>query len=246
MAYSTDLRAGVGRLRSDERARWLSSGWRGGFTETRAAYNVSVPDGWPEVDLDAYGAERRERAGFEDGPTLFTGVDARHARCARLGPVTCLATAGVSNPAALPVGEATPTDDADTAVDSVEGSSDSSREPPGTVNVLLGTTTALTDGALAGLLGVAVEAKTATLLATTGFPGTTTDAAVVGCRVRETPDPFAGSATEVGGAARACVREAVRASLDSRYSEDGWAVPGSVEAAKYGLSTTARADVFVP
>ncbi|MFC7156250.1 adenosylcobinamide amidohydrolase [Halomarina halobia] len=247
--YSTDASEGVCRLRADRRVRWLSSGWRGGFRGARAAYNVGVPEGWPEVDLDEYGRSRRERAGFDaPGPTLFTGVDARHARGARLGGVVCLATAGVSNPAALPM-EPRRTAEATVRaapIDPPDASSDASPadEPPGTVNVLLGAETPLTDGALASLLGVVVEAKTAALLAETGFPGTTTDAAAVGCPPGDDPDPFAGSATAVGGAARACVREAVRASLASRYAEDGWELPGTVAAAEYGVVTDERAAVF--
>ncbi|WP_254546287.1 adenosylcobinamide amidohydrolase [Halomarina pelagica] len=255
--YSTDATEGVCRLRADRRVRWLSSGWCGGFREACAAYNVGVPEGWPEVDLDAYADSRRERAGFDaPGPTLFTGVDTRHARGARLNGVVCLATAGVSNPASLPMepreaAEATaradspdPPPASSNAPPNAPPDASSDDEPPGTVNVLLGAETPLTEGALASLLGVVVEAKTAALLAETGFPGTTTDAAVVGCPPGDDPDSFAGSATAVGGAARACVREAVRASLASRYAEDGWELPETVAAAEYGVVTDERAAVF--
>lgn len=173
-------------------------------------------------------------AGFErPGPTLLTGVDLSHARGARLDPVVAYATVGLSNPAALPMEPA--------------GREESSaRDEPdvGTVNLLVGTTRPLTEAALATLLGVVVEAKAATLLATAGFPGTTTDAVVVGAGEGDDPDPFAGSATAVGAAARACVRDAVRASFRSRY--DGREVPRSVEAAEHGVVTDRRAEVFEP
>ena len=248
--FETEISEGVLRARR-EGARWLSTGWAGGCRTAGAAYNVSVPTGFERTDLDAYLAERRERAGFsESGPCLLTGVELQHARGVRCGPVTAVATAGVSNPAALPMdldGDPDPDPDGERA--EIEcGSGDSSSDPHvGTVNVVVGTERALADGALANLLAVAVEAKTATLLAETGFPGTTTDAVVVGCNPAGEKVAFSGSATEVGACARACVREAVRASLASRYGEGTDAtIPDSVVDAEHGLVTDRRADVFEP
>lgn len=231
--FETAVEAGVLRL-GRPGTRWLSTGWDGGFARADAAYNVSVPEGWTRTDLGPYVAERRERAGFEvPGPTLLTGVDMRHARGARLDSVVAYATAGLSNPAALPM---EPTGSGEFRADGPRGA--------GTVNVLLGTTRALDDAALANLLAVAAEAKTATLLAETGFPGTTTDAAVVACDGDGEPAAFTGSATAVGAAARACVREAVRESLRSRY--DDRTVPESVADADHGVVTDRRAEVFAP
>lgn len=200
-----------------EGTRWLSTGWNGGETVADAAYNVTVPEGFDRRDLDAYARERREGAGFDaPGPTLFTGVSQAHARGARAEPVEAVATVGLSNPATL----------------------------PGTVNIIFGTSRALDEGALASLLATVVEARTATLLHETGFTGTTTDAVVVGCDPAGPEAAFAGTATDLGGAARACVREAVRASLRSRYGDES--PPASVEAASYGRATDRRADLFRP
>jgi adenosylcobinamide hydrolase len=230
--FDPAVREGVLRLRRPG-ARWLSSGWDGGFRRAPAAYNVSVPEGWERTDLGAYVAERRRAAGFEeDGPALLTAVDLGHARGARDGAVEAVVTAGVSNPATLPLAPEESAGEAATTEDRAAG----------TVNVVVGTDRSLTDGALADLLAVAVEAKTATLLGETGFPGTTTDAVVVACDPAGEPVTFAGSATPVGGAARACVRDALRASLRSRYPDGG--VPASVDEAEHGVSTTRRADVF--
>jgi adenosylcobinamide hydrolase len=230
----TTVRSGVLRL-SHPGARWLSTGWDGGFVDADAAYNVAVPTGFERTDLDTYARERRREAGFDgDGPALLTGVDMDHARGAASGSVTAVVTAGVSNPAALPA-----TGDAAATLEGDVGEYD-----PGTVNVLLATTRALDDGALASLLGVVVEAKTATLLAETGFPGTTTDAVVVGCRRTGGADPFAGSATPTGAAARACVRDALRAGLRSRYPDGDR--PTSVADAAYGVSTDHAAELFRP
>jgi adenosylcobinamide hydrolase len=213
---------------------WLSTGWDGGFERAAAAYNVTVPEGWERTDLGTYISERRERAGFTaSGPTLLTGVEMRHARGARLDPVVAYATVGLSNPAALPM---EPT-----------GTGEERRDRPsnvGTVNLLIGTTRCLNEAALATFLGIVVEAKTATLLAESEFPGTTTDAVVVGSDEVGEPATFAGSATPVGAAARACVREAVRASFRSRYAERE--VPSSVADAEHGVVTDRRAEVFTP
>lgn len=232
--FESSISDGVLRLRRPG-MRWLSTGWNGGFERAATADNIEVPEGWNRTDLETYVAERRERAGVGGGgPALLTGVSMRHARGARLGPVEAHATAGVSNPAALPMD---PTG-ADLAATGPSG------HHVGTVNVIVGTTHQLDDGALSTLLAVVAEAKTATLLATTSFTGTTTDAVVVGSDESGKPETFAGSATPVGSAARACVREAVRASLQSRYADRD--VPDSVADAEYGVVTDRRAEVFEP
>jgi adenosylcobinamide hydrolase len=231
MAFEPTVRDDILRVHQPA-TRWLGTGWDGGFHDTAVAYNVTVAAGFERTDLAEYAVERREAAAFEaSGPTLLTGVGMRHARGARLGPVIAYATAGVSNPATLPM---TPT----AAAPEPEG------HRPGTVNLLVGTTRSLDDGTLATLLATVVEAKTATLLAETGFSGTTSDAVVVGSDTTGDPAAFAGSATPVGAAARTCVREAVRASLESRYAERP--MPESVADAQYGTVTGGRAEVFEP
>ena len=229
--FDPGRREGIARLRRDG-SRWLSTSWDGGYRRADAAYNVTVPEGFDRTDLDAYREERLADVGFPSGPALLTGVEMRHARCARNGPVTVLATAGLSNPAALPM-----VDDG-----SSSGHSDAPDWRPGTVNLLVGVERALDDGALATVLATAVEAKAATLLAVAGVPGTTSDAALVGCAPDAPTAAFAGSATEVGAAARACVRDAVRASLAARY-DDG---PPTVAEAEYGVVTDRQTDVFQP
>jgi adenosylcobinamide hydrolase len=225
-----------GVLRVSGPDRWLATGPGGGLRTAPVAYNISVPEGFDRTDLDSYVTERRERAGFErEGPALLTGVGLEHARGARAEPVTVVATAGLSNPAALPMNP-------DASDDGAEA--EAADREPGTVNLLVGTTRALDRGALATLLATAVEAKTATLQSLTGFTGTTSDAVVVGCHRDGEPADFAGSGTPVGAATRACVRDAVRASLDSRYTDR--AIPGSVTDADHGVRTGERATVFEP
>lgn len=232
--FEATVRDGVLRVAGGG-TRWLSTGWEGGFRDASAAYNVSVPEGWTRTDLAAYVAERLDRADFPaDGPALLTGVDLTHLRGARSGSVVAYATVGVSNPAALPL-EPNETEPSETDRDGA---------PAGTVNLIVGTTRALEDPATATLLTAAVEAKTAVLLAETGFTGTTTDAVVVGTDTAGEQATFAGSATPVGDATRACVRDAVRASLHSRYADRDR--PASVADAEHGVVTTRATDVFTP
>jgi len=227
--FEVVVRDGVCRL-SSAGARWLVTGPDGGFRRADGAVNVTVPDGFERTDLAAYTTGRRSSAGFEAaGPALLTGVDQAHARAARSGSVTVVATAGLSNPATLP-----PADD---------GSCQNSWEP-GTVNLLVGTTRSLAAGTLATLLATAVEAKTATLQALTGYTGTTSDAVAVGCDPAGSTAAFAGSATPVGAGTRRCVRDAVVAALESRYGDDSF--PASVGAADHGVETAGAATVFDP
>lgn len=86
---------------------------------------------------------------------------------------------------------------------------------------------------MAELLATCAEAKAATLAAVAGVPGTTSDAVAVGCDPDAERASFVGSATEVGSAARACVRDAVLASLDSRYDD----LDTAVEDADHGVVT---------
>ena len=265
--FEATVREGVLRLRRPG-TRWLSTGWDGGRSRGPVAYNVTVPEGFDRTDLAAYRDERLARAGFtgdaedraEDAddrteeadtdrdapPTLFTGVSMDHARGARLGSVVAYATVGLSNPATLPVEpEAASATETAGAVESRDATGRAEGRPdPGTVNLIVGTTGRLAPGAAANLIAVAAEAKAATLLAAAGVPGTTSDAVVVGDDPAGEPAEFSGSATAVGGAARACVRDAVRASLRSRYPDGN--VPGPAADAEHGVVTDERAEVFDP
>jgi adenosylcobinamide hydrolase len=258
--FAATVREGVCRLRRPG-TRWLSTGFSGGTSRGPAAYVATVPEGWPETDLDAYARTRRERADFPAaGPTLLTGVDVRHARRARAGPVEAVATAGVSNPAALPVpvpadaGSVGPAPAVADAAGSGDGTADdgagegaggghSDGDGVGTVNVVVGTTRSLPAGALANLVAVAAEAKAAALLARVGVPGTTTDAVVAACDPAGERARFSGSATPVGAAARACVRDAVLASLEARYAATDESVPTSVQRAEHGVVTRTETAV---
>lgn len=250
--FDATVRDGVCRLACPG-FRVLSTGFDGGVRTADAVHSVTVPAGWDDEgrrDLGAYVDERVAAAGFPerpDAPALLTGVDQTHARRARLGPVEVVATAGLSNPAALPVdGEAAastsaaPTD----RVSPVGPDVDAAPRHDGTVNLVVGTTRDLAPGALANLVAVAAAAKAATLLAAAGVPDTTSDAVVVAADPAGESAAFSGAATPVGASARACVRDAVLASLRSRYGpETDATIPDSVADATYGVTTDERATV---
>ncbi|TQQ79722.1 adenosylcobinamide amidohydrolase [Halonotius roseus] len=240
--FETTITDGVLQARRPH-TDWLSTGVDGGRQHADAAYNVTVPTGWEKTDLRAYIDRRVADAGFDaDGPALLTGVEQRHARRAALDPVEAIVTAGLSNPATLP-----PRDSIDTSTptpESGDAECNADHGHPGTINIIVGTSRALPPAALASLLASVVEAKTATLARRTGFTGTTSDAVIVGSDPDGEPTRFVGSATAVGNAARACVRDGLTAALDARYQNEEH--PESVGDADHGIETTATATVSTP
>jgi adenosylcobinamide hydrolase len=215
--------------------RWLSNGFNGGHVTADAAHNLTVPEEFTRTDLSAYVAERL--GSIPKGPALLTGVQQANARGAHTGAVEVVATAGLSNPAVLPVRE-TPEERAS------DRSATHSGFDPGTVNIFVGSTEPLTDGGLAGVLATAVEAKTATLSAIAGCTGTTSDAIAVGCPDEQEAASFAGSATAIGNATRVCVREAISGALAAHY--DGIDRVPEPEGAPHGIVTTGKATPFRP
>jgi len=243
--FEATRRGDVLELRRPE-TEWLSTGWEGGRCRADALHSLTVPEGWYPEEMAADVDERLADAGFErDGPVLLTGVDARHARGARLGSVEVFATAGVSNPAELPIPDPwCETEPEECEARETQAPQGDDRPRPGTVNVVVGTERALEDAALANLVAVAAEAKAATLAELVGVPGTTSDAVVAATDPAGEPSEYSGSATAVGAAARVCVRDAVSAALAARYPEQE--VPVGVDEAEYGVVADERATVFEP
>lgn len=233
--YDVDRRNGVLAVSRPD-TEWLSTGANGGRCHSQRAYNISVPDNWGYTDLTTYVDDRLERAGFDAKtssgdrpPALLTGVGVTDARGARCGSVVAYATAGISNPAALPMDP--PGGSLPEAVDPAES---------GTVNLIVGTTRSLTEGALSNLLAVVAEAKAATLLEQTGVPGTTTDAIIIGHDPTGRPARFSGSGTPVGAAARACVRDSLTAGLSAHYADREQSISDAATDADHGVSTDVR------
>jgi adenosylcobinamide hydrolase len=205
-------------------ARWLVTGHGGGFREADAVYNATVPEGFERTDIDAYSHQRRTDADFDrPGPMLLTGVEMHHARIGTADSVAVLATVGLSNPAGLEM------------LPSKEINQEDEEWNPGTVNLIITHEGKMENGTITELLATCVEAKAATLTHLAGVPGTTSDAIAVGVSGRGEEQAFAGSATPVGSAARACVRDAIRASFRSRYGDTEGAP--TVESAEHGVVT---------
>jgi adenosylcobinamide hydrolase len=229
------VRSGVCRL-SIPNGQWHGTGVNGGFCEADAALNITVPADFDRRDLDAVVAERCRDARFAaDGPALLTAVEQRNARAARAGSVTVVATAGLSNPATIRL-------DQPSEISGVDA--ENHRPPLGTVNLLVSSDRALSESGLAGALASVVEAKTATLYAMTGFTGTTSDAVAVGSNCDGPKNSFVGSSTGIGTAIRACVRDAVIASLEATYTDAK--IPTSVADAEHGAVTECETEVFAP
>lgn len=213
--------------------RWLSTGVNGGFVRSDRAVNLTVPSDFDRTDLADYSAERCHDVGFESGgPALLTAVEQRNARCARAGPVTVVATAGLSNPATLPVPGDSPQ----------KQPSGDSPPPLGTVNLLVASARSFSDATLASCLATAVEAKAATLVALTGFSGTTSDAIAVGCDPNADNITFVGSSTHVGKCIRACVRDSMLESLEAVHDE----IPKSASEEVDGTVTDINTAVSEP
>lgn len=237
----TTVREDVCQLRLPG-GRWLATGHAGGYRRADGAVNVTVPTDFDRRDLADYVAERCDRARFDArGPALLTAVDQDNARGARAGPVTVVATAGLSNPALLPL-EGLPADASNGG--DVEVPASDTRPPVGTVNLIVATSAALDDGGLAGCLATAVEAKTATLQTLTGFTGTTSDAVAVGTDPDGDKTTYVGSSTEIGRNVRAAVRDAIRASLGATYDDGD--PPRTVGEADHGSVTRRESTVFTP
>lgn len=213
-----------------QNTKWISSGWNGGITTAHSAYNISVPEPWERTDLETYAENRRNQAGFSTaGPSLFTAVAIDHAYCASDASVTVIATAGLSNPTMY---RPNPSESSTNAA---------GRETPGTVNLLLGIERNLPDHCLIEVLCGAIEAKTLTLYQETGIPSTTTDAVIAGSAPTGKQSRFAGSATALGQAVRRCTRDAILASLHSRYPEQQY--PRDKTDAEYGITLTGNTTI---
>jgi len=230
------------RLRRPE-TRWLSTGW-GGRLRADAAYNVSVPEGFDRTDLGAYrDDERLARAGFkseEDPPTLFTRRfdGPRVRRTSRIGR-------RVRDRRAVEPGD---------VADGSDGSDRSDgrcwRLGARRRGVDRGTAPATRYGQPGSRNDAAARRRRGGEPRRGRGRGEGRDVARDGGRAgdderrggrRRRPDrgaAFSGSATPVGAAARVCVRDAVRASLRSRYPDGD--LPGPAADAEHGVVADER------
>ncbi|GBD47385.1 adenosylcobinamide amidohydrolase [Methylopila sp. Yamaguchi] len=154
------------------------------------------------VDPAALLEARMQAAGFGDAVGMMTSRDVRRRRVAGAASggasARCLATVGLGN--ASRVGEPSPPP----------------REAWGTINLLVACSVPLTDAALVEALSIAVEARTAAVMASGravdggAATGTGTDCVVVAAPLGDPAANFAGLHTDVGVAIGAAVYEAVK------------------------------------
>lgn len=192
----------VGFLKPHQALSWAIVG--GGFTRTTAVSWLEVcnQDLPPDIDPRQFLSDRMAARGLENTVGLLTsrkldayvdveksydGISAR-----------CIATVGLSNSLRA-------------------GDPPSLARKAGTVNILCRVSLALSQAALLESLAIAVEARTAAILASeipsfvTGLPatGTGTDCVVMISPEGEPAEPYAGKHTAIGHAVGAAVFEAV-------------------------------------
>lgn len=177
---------------------------------TRPGFRTSRNVAWLEVrnldlsrDVDPFVflEDRMALAGLADAIALMTSRDVRrhHLAQARAGDVvaTCLATVGLSN--ALRVGMP----------------SGASPSGPGTINLMVHVSQALSEAAFVETISIATQARTAALLALDHRPdgaaitGTGTDCIVVAAPLSGSEAPYAGLHTPIGEAVGRSVEAAI-------------------------------------
>lgn len=177
---------------------------RPGFQDADQVAWLEVEDADLPVTVDpaALLAARMRAAGFGDAVGMMTSRDVRWRRVAGAASggasARCLATVGLGN--AARVGEPSPP----------------RRDAWGTVNLLVACSIPLTDAALVEALSIAVEARTAAIMASGravdggAATGTGTDCVVVAAPRGGPTASFAGLHTDVGVAIGAAVYESVK------------------------------------
>lgn len=188
----------------DSEHRCLSSAvLGGGLGVVRTWANLQVPAGYARTDPDAH--LREATAGLR-GPVvgMMTAAPVGRYRDASVGTARVVATVGLGHPIAA----------AGAALPAVAG--------PGTINLFVVTTFALTDAGLAGAVQTVTEAKVQALVsagvrARNGpgpATGTASDALAVACPHRHpfkqgASEPFAGPASTAGADLAQAVYRAV-------------------------------------
>lgn len=160
----------------------------------------------PEIDALAFLTDKLKSAGFTDSPALITSRDISQHHLAQTSvdgvTATCLATVGLSNG---------------------ERVGQRSTEPvptPGTVNMLVHLSCAMTDAAFLEALSIAAEARTAAILDAgikrdgIAITGTGTDCIVLAAPQSGEATAYAGLHTAAGETIGKSVYDAMRAGID--------------------------------
>jgi adenosylcobinamide hydrolase len=173
----------------------LSTGVDGGRRAVNNILNIQVPHNFSHDDPKGYVEEITASMKLEGGyVALLTAVEMNNVQILKDACVTVFVTAGLTNPSSF-----------------------------GTINIIVISSTTLSEGASAGTISTATEAKTCALIDKgLQFTGTTSDAIVVAYENSNENEPilYSGPATSFGGRVAKLVRLGVKEALKAYYGSD--------------------------
>jgi adenosylcobinamide hydrolase len=173
----------------------LSSGVDGGRRAAKNILNIQVPHNFSHEDPKSYIDEIAASMKLEGGyVALLTAVEMKNVQILSDAYVTVFITAGLTNPSSF-----------------------------GTINIIVVSSTTLSEGAMAGTIITATEAKARALIDKgLHFTGTTSDAIVVAYETSRDDEPilYSGPATLFGSKVVKLVRLGVKDALKAYYGSD--------------------------
>ena len=173
----------------------LSSGVDGGRRAVKNILNIQVPHDFSHDDPKSYIEGVAASMTLEGGYlALLTAVEMKNVRILSDACVTVFVTAGLTNPS-----------------------------PFGTINIIIISSETLSEGAIAGTIITATEAKTRALIDKgLEFTGTTSDAVIVAYENNGEGEPilYSGPATPFGNRVAKLVRLGVKEALKAHYGSD--------------------------
>jgi adenosylcobinamide hydrolase len=173
----------------------LSSGVDGGRRAVNNILNIQVPHNFSHDDPKSYIEGVAASMTLEGSyVALLTAVEMKHVRILSDACATVFVTAGLTNPSSF-----------------------------GTINIIVISSKTLSEGAIAGTIITATEAKTRALIDKgLQFTGTTSDAIVVAYEGPGEGEPilYSGPATPFGSRVAKLVRAGVKEALKAHYGSD--------------------------
>ena len=173
----------------------LSSGVNGGRRAVNNILNIQVPHDFSHDDPKSYiEGVTASMTLEEDCLALLTAVEMKNVRILSDGCVTVFVTAGLTNPSSF-----------------------------GTINIIVISSEKMSEGAIAGTIITATEAKTRALIDKgLGFTGTTSDAIIIAYEQTGEGEPilYGGPATPFGSRVSKLVRAGVKEALKAYYGTD--------------------------
>ena len=173
----------------------LSSGVNGGRRAVNNILNIQVPHDFSHDDPKSYiEGVTASMTLEEDCLALLTAVEMKNVRILSDGCVTVFVTAGLTNPSSF-----------------------------GTINIIVISSEKMSEGAIAGTIITATEAKTRALIDKgLEFTGTTSDAIIIAYEQTGEGEPilYGGPATPFGSRVSKLVRAGVKEALKAYYGTD--------------------------